>query len=256
MRSELDHYPAPCGLDAGRVADTVLNMVKKHAAPEPGSTPKGEETRRRILDAALDLFRERGFERTTMRDVAKAAGVASGAAYYYFESKETLVLAFYLRTAEEMRDVLPKELAATKDLRRRLGRIVHLKHEQLAPHRRFLGVLFRTAADPESPLSPFGDATRALREESVAWFRQALDGSTTRVPKDLAPHLPRLLWMVQMGLLLFWIHDRSPGQRRTRRLADGVLDLVVRLLQLSSLPLMGAVRRPMVALLDDLREQD
>ena len=65
--------------------------------------PKAEETRNRILDAALRLFRERGFAETTMRDVATEAGVATGAAYYYFRSKEDLVMAFYLRTDQEAR---------------------------------------------------------------------------------------------------------------------------------------------------------
>jgi AcrR family transcriptional regulator len=68
------------------------------------ATPKAEETRNRILDAALRLFRERGFEQTTMRDVAAEAGVATGAAYYYYRSKQELVLAFYLRTDEESKE--------------------------------------------------------------------------------------------------------------------------------------------------------
>src|SRR6202044_2561994 len=64
---------------------------------------KSEETRTRILEAALGVFRERGFERATMRDVAAAAGVAVGAAYYYFESKDAIVMAFYERSQSEMR---------------------------------------------------------------------------------------------------------------------------------------------------------
>ena len=55
-----------------------------------------EQTRRQVLDTALALFRKRGFEQTTMRDVAEAAGLSLGAAYYYFKSKEALVGA-YLR---------------------------------------------------------------------------------------------------------------------------------------------------------------
>ena len=59
------------------------------------NTPRAEETRRRIYDVALELFREKGFEQTTMRDIAAKADVALGAAYYYFASKEAIVLAFY-----------------------------------------------------------------------------------------------------------------------------------------------------------------
>jgi AcrR family transcriptional regulator len=59
------------------------------------SSPKSEATRARILQAALRVFRERGFHDATMREVAAAAGVAVGAAYYYFDSKNALVMAFY-----------------------------------------------------------------------------------------------------------------------------------------------------------------
>ena len=56
---------------------------------------KGEETRARILDAALQLFRENGFDRTGMRDVAERAGMSLGAAYHYFGSKDAIVFAYY-----------------------------------------------------------------------------------------------------------------------------------------------------------------
>jgi len=48
--------------------------------PSAKITPKAEETGRRILDSALELFRQQGFDSTTMRDIARKAGVATGAA--------------------------------------------------------------------------------------------------------------------------------------------------------------------------------
>ena len=53
-----------------------------------------------------------------------------------------------------------------------------------------------------------------------------------------------------MGVILFWMFDESQSQRRTRALLDGTIDLVVRLVQLSSLPMMGRLRK---RLLDVLR---
>ena len=52
---------------------------------------KGEQTRAAIAEAALRMFREQGYEATTMRAIAKEAGVATGNAYYYFDSKEELI---------------------------------------------------------------------------------------------------------------------------------------------------------------------
>ena len=72
-----------------------LNMFKSAA-----STERGELTRNTILESALQLFRDKGFDATTMRDVATRAGVALGAAYYYFDSKDAIVMGFYERTGQ------------------------------------------------------------------------------------------------------------------------------------------------------------
>lgn len=216
------------------------------------ATPKAEETRSRILDAALRLFRERGFEETTMRDVAAEAEVATGAAYYYYRSKEDLVMAFYLRTDEEARDAFAAALSSTKDLRKRIRGIIDAKFAQFAEHRTLLRALLKAGVDPREPLSPFGRETERVRNESIAWFARALEGADVKVPKDLAPHLPRLLWIYHMGLIYYWVIDESPGQRKTRRLLDSTVDLIVQLLRVASLPLMGPVRRKALAVLRDV----
>ncbi|HEY3055130.1 MAG TPA: TetR family transcriptional regulator [Thermoanaerobaculia bacterium] len=198
---------------------------------------------------ALKLFREKGFDETTMRDIAAEAGVATGAAYYYFRSKEELVMAFYVRTAEEARQLWPEIIGRGGDLRKRLRAIIDFKFEQFAKHRRLLVALVRIGIDPAHPLSPFGRETEPMREESIDAFRMALAGSTMRIPKDLQRDLPRLLWLYQMGLILFWMFDESPRQARTRKLIDGTLDLIVRLIQISSLPLMGPLRKRMLDVL-------
>ena len=214
------------------------------------STTKAEETRQRIYETSLRLFRERGFDETTMRDIAGEAGDATGASYYYFRSKHDLVMAFYLRTAEEMNEQLPEILSQTKDLKKRLRAIHLFKLQQFAEHRRLLTALFRSAVDPADALSPFGDETRDIREEAIAVFAHALNGSNLKVPKDLAPHLPRLLWLHQMAIILFWIFDRSPRQARTFALLDASLDVVMRLVALSSLPLVGGVRKSVIKLIE------
>jgi AcrR family transcriptional regulator len=218
------------------------------------TTPKAEETRERIVDAALTLFRENGFDETTMRDIAAAAEVATGAAYYYFRSKEELVMAFYARTADEARTLLPPALERSKDLRKRLRTVIDMTFEQFAEHRRLLVGIVRIGIDPEHPLSPFGQETQAMRDESIGTFRTAVEGSTTKIPKDLHDDLPTLLWMYQMALILFWMYDQSKGQRRTRLLVDGTLDLIVRLIQIASLPLMGPLRKKLVGLLRAIEE--
>ena len=74
------------------------------------SVKKSDETRARILEAALAVFRERGFSSATMREIAAHAKVAVGAAYYYFDSKDAIVFAFYRQAAEEMTPQLEEVL--------------------------------------------------------------------------------------------------------------------------------------------------
>jgi AcrR family transcriptional regulator len=209
------------------------------------------ETRDRILEAALALFRERGFAEATMREVAARAGVATGLAYYYFESKNAIVLAFYARAKDE----LPARLEAAhahRTLGARLAAIVHAKFEYFTPNRRFLSALMAHAADPSSPLSPFSDVSRDLREFDIAQFERAIVETHTMVPRDLAPHLAKTLWLYQMGMLLFWIYDRSAGQGRSRDLLAASLKIVIALIRLSNLPLMKPARRSVLNVIEIL----
>jgi AcrR family transcriptional regulator len=197
--------------------------------------------------AALAIFRERGFESATMRDIAKAAEVATGAAYYYFDSKDALVMAFYEQAQAEMQADLVVKLGKCKTLESRLRTIISEKLEYFAPNRRLLGAL-TAHTDPEHPLSPFSMETKAIREQDLEFFEAAVADSGVKLPKDIAPYLARLLWMYQMGLILFWVYDRSPGQRRTKALFEQTLKMVLLALRLASIPLL----RPMHKLAADL----
>src|SRR5690242_528132 len=116
---------------------------------------KAGETKARILEGALKLFREKGFDATTMRDIAQAAGMSLGSTYYHFDSKEALVMAFYQESQDTLQDRIPEAVARHKDLASRVRTVIQLRFEQFGPNRAVLGALFRNAADPQHPLSPF-----------------------------------------------------------------------------------------------------
>jgi AcrR family transcriptional regulator len=207
------------------------------------------DTREKILEAALELFRERGFDESTMREIASRAGVATGLAYYYFASKDAIVLAFYQRAKD---DLAAKFDAAHRDKRLapRLQSLIETKFTYFRPNRGFLGALMAHAADPKSPLSPFGEPSREIREFDIAQFERALVETNTAVPADLAPHLAQILWFYQMGLILFWIYDTSPQQRRSQQLLEKSLEMVVALIKLSNLPLLRRARKNVLNILD------
>jgi AcrR family transcriptional regulator len=218
------------------------------------NTQKGDRTKALILETALEIFHERGYEQTTMRAIARKANLSLGNAYYYFHSKEHLIQAFYHRTHEEHLAASLPALEKERTLKNRLLTVMRLKIETIEPYHEFAAALFKTAANPTSPLNPFSDESDPVRKESIELFAQVVDGSNTSVPKDLRAELPYLLWVYHMGITLFWIHDRSPRHRRTYRLVDHTVELVSKLITLASNPLMRPLRKQALKLVDELRD--
>lgn len=211
---------------------------------------KSEATRAHILDVALNLFRKQGFEETTMRGIAAEAGVSLGSAYYYFQSKEDLVMAFYDRAMEAMTPRLEAILNNGDNFEKIVASLMMVKFEYFQPSRAFLGALLRHAADPRNRLSPFSKATRHIRERDQMYFARAIaESREVKVPDDLLPHMPMLLWLYQMGLILYWLYDRSPGQRQTRMLSEKSLALVTSSLKLSRFALLKPLRSKIVDLI-------
>jgi len=203
---------------------------------------KSDETRGRILEAALSVFRAHGFEKATMREIAAEAGVAVGAAYYYFDSKEALVMAFYERSQREMQAEIVAALDHAKTLDARLRAIISRKFSYFAPNRRLLSAL-TAHTDPEHPLSPFSKETAAIREEDIAAFERAVSESGVKLPPSVAPYLARLLWMYQMGLILFWVYDKSESQTKTMALYEKTLKMLIVTLKIAGIPLLRPLHR-------------
>jgi AcrR family transcriptional regulator len=214
------------------------------------TTSKSLQTRAHILSTALRVFRERGLDAATMRELAAAAGLSLGSAYYYFPSKEAIIQAYYDEVqAEHARRVGSALTERNLDFHERLRLAFHSKLDILHGDRKLLGALFRFTGEPEHPLSALGPGTRKNRQESVAVFDLAVGNE--KLPGDIRAILPTALWALHGGVLLYFIYDHSPGQQRTRNLIDGILHLVVRLVSLAKLPLLKPFRGSIFALLRD-----
>ncbi|WP_207769204.1 TetR/AcrR family transcriptional regulator [Nocardioides currus] len=231
-------------------------------APRPTTPParvsskassKAEQTRATIVSSALDLFRTKGFEGTTMRGIADAAGVSLGSAYYYFAGKEHLIQAFYGQMQGEHLTAARSVLDRETDFSARLRGVLEAWVETAEPYHEFAGTFFKNAAEPTSPLSPFSPESTDARDASIAIYAEVVTGSDIKVASALRPRLPELLWLLQMGIVLFWVHDRSDDQARTRALIGGVVPLVDKLARLSRVPVVRGVTADLVALLDSLR---
>jgi AcrR family transcriptional regulator len=222
--------------------------------PDPAArSPKAEQTRRTIVDAAMRLFRTGGYDKATMRAIATEAGVSVGNAYYYFGSKEHLVQAFYDQLQEEHAAAAASVIAGETAFAERLTRVMLAWVDVAGPHHAFAGQFFKNAADPASPLSPFSEDSAPARDASIAIFADVLAGSDAKVSAALRAELPELLWLLHMGVVLFWVYDASPDQIRTRTLVRRVAPMVDRLVRLSRLPVVRGLVDDVVGLMKELR---
>lgn len=216
-----------------RVGTVVSVTPSTEPAPPASPTSKGEQTRRRIVEAAMKLFEERGYASTTMRAVADEAGVSLGNAYYYFSSKDHLIQGFYDRLQQLHAEAVTPRLEGVTGFADRWAACELAFVDVAEPYQPFAGKFFSVAADPSSPLNPFSADSGPARGASTAILRDVLAGSDLSADARLRRELPGLLWLAHMGVVLFWVYDGTPSQRRTRDLVTRAAPLLERTLRLT-----------------------
>jgi AcrR family transcriptional regulator len=215
---------------------------------------KSEQTRDLIAKTALRLFRERGYDATTMRAIATEAGVSVGNAYYYFASKEELIQLYYEHSQEDHTEACAAVLAQEREFRARLHGVVRARIDTLQPYKEFAGKFFKYAAEPTSPLSPFSTESAPVREAAIAVYREVVENSTLKADSEIRADLPELLWLYSMGVILYWVYDGSADAAKTYRLIERTVPLIDRLVGLSRVPGMRGIVREALATYRDLRE--
>jgi AcrR family transcriptional regulator len=229
----------------------VTPAASPHRPAEPGG--KSARTRRAIIETALRLFREGGYDNTTMRAIAAEAGVSVGNAYYYFASKEHLIQGFYDQAQLDHAAAAAPVLELETDLEARIRGVVSAWIDVMEPYRAFAGSFFKNAADPASPLSPFSAESAPARETSIGLWRDVVEGADARIVKSLRAELPELLWLYHMGIVLYWVHDKTGNAGRTRLLATRTAPMVVRAISLARLPGIRATVNDVVELINELK---
>ena len=192
-------------------------------------------TERRILDAGRRLFSSRGFEATTTRDLAKAAGIATGTLFNYFESKESLATALVARALAEARTEFEAKSDATGSLEEALFLHVATGLRRLEPYRGFVGTVLETSLSPFAPADGTAGAAgrgRDLRTEHLAVVDALLAGSAVAAEPEGsgAADVVRLhlYWSLYVGVLAFWTNDPSPNQEDSLPMLDEAMRLFVR----------------------------
>jgi AcrR family transcriptional regulator len=197
---------------------------------------KSDETRAKITETAIESFRERGYDQTTIRLIADEAGISVGNAYYYFPTKNHLVQELYIRVQADHLERVHAAFGSSTDIAKRLEVALLTGLEATGPYHDSAPGFLAAAISPTSAVSPFGTDAAASRAMAIQVFQEVVDGSTNAIPADLKRQLPELLWLAYMGLTLFWVYDNSDGQAKTRALARGAAKLFGTVLPLTRLP--------------------
>lgn len=193
---------------------TETLKVRKRGRP-PGETAQGAAARARLYSVALRLISERGYDATTLRDIAKEAGVSVGLLYRYFPSKQAVVIALYDELSADY--ARQAEAMAPGKWRDRFVFALRTSLGVLEPNRVALRALTPVlVGDPNDGIFAATTAFSRLRVQSV--FEAAIKGASDAPSSPLAESLGRLLYMIHLAVLLWWLLDKSPRQRATASL--------------------------------------
>jgi AcrR family transcriptional regulator len=221
------------------MSDARQKRIPKRRKPSsPGQKPgrrekNKEQTKQRILRAALKLFREKGLDGTTTKAISKHAGIAEGTLFNYFKTKEDLALYFFQKETEDLiRWFRAERRLQQAPLPEKLFAIIHRQLEYIEPYEDFIGAVFYRSLQPTSSLSPLSFESQELRLKYLRFIREVLAEAEER--RELPP-LGALgayaVGLFYLGIVTHWLHDRSRGKQRTLALLDRALTLGTRLLK-------------------------
>jgi AcrR family transcriptional regulator len=195
----------------------TVNVKPRKRGRPAGQTAQGAAARERLYAVAIGLIAKRGYEATTLRDIAREADVSVGLLYRYFPGKQAIVLALYDQlSADYARQAAEMPAGRWRD---RFLFALDKSLDVLRPHRVALRALTPVmVGDPEEGIFSSSTAFSRLRVQQV--FEEAVVGSSDAPKPPLAAALGRLLYLVHLTVLLWWLLDKSSNQRATRALVS------------------------------------
>ncbi|QSR26636.1 TetR family transcriptional regulator [Nocardioides aromaticivorans] len=147
------------------------------STPESNGTPTRRE---QLLAIAAELFAEKGFRNTTVRDIADAAGILSGSLYHHFDSKESMVDELLVPFQEELFGKYDEILASGDDARTKLERAVRVSFEAIDQHPHEVAI-FQNDADHLGTFERFGYLADRNTQSRQVWVTLIEEGVRTGV---------------------------------------------------------------------------
>lgn len=178
-----------------------------------------DRTRRKLLDTALDLFRERGFDATSLETIVRAVGVTKGAFYANFKSKTGLICE-YLETLDmdyrNRYSKMPADRDAAATLADFADAVIEIMETRLPLN--LLRVVYRAEVSREIPLDPFLSPNRELYRIVAEILERGKREGSFRPDLDSARAAGHVVVAIR-GMVFEWC-SRSPGFDIHKELAE------------------------------------
>jgi AcrR family transcriptional regulator len=182
-----------------------------------------QATRQRILDCAQNLFARQGFDGTSTRDIARAAGIAAGTLFNYFPTKEAIAMTLVACALEDGQEEYRKKARDSMALEEELFAFVAPQLRRLKPHRDYLSPVLERALSPLAlaAASPEGEEVRVAHLDAVSGI---LRKHGRAEPNVATLHL---YWTLFTGVLAYWSRDDSRHQEDTLAVLDQAVTMFV-----------------------------
>jgi len=185
-----------------------------------------EKTKIKILQSAVSLIIEKGFDNASLREMAKNAGVSNPTIYNYFPSKEKLLYAYIEQKHKEAVATIQEiEDFHTYTLREQLQTLIETELELYLEDREFIiqiaDMVFHSSGLKTGKLY----ATNALFIETVEeMLNIAIEAEEIAEP-PFKEHLPKLFWDYYIMVVAYWVKDDSEMFENTTQFIDHSLGL-------------------------------
>lgn len=174
---------------------------------------KKEETRKKIISAAVDLFNKQGFEQTTVEQIADVADVAKGTIFNHFPVKEAIVREYVQRGLKEVGPEMVKKVAILPDTSSRLTALFNLGNEWLENSlpedviKKYMSYMIQTIFDTaknQETRSGYGDILQSIiiLGQDKGEIRRDIPAETLAIYLDWQNALVMMAWLAYPGMSL------------------------------------------------------
>ena len=191
-----------------------------------------EQTRIQLMEAAIDLMIQKGYEKASMREIARNAGVGDATIYNYFPTKESIVWA-YIQWRHQQAVYTQNKIPDLEEytLKEKLHSYFEILLEGFLPDKEFLPVAFKMT---HQSFLTHRSEIKAINEVFFTQVRGFLD---TAIEKEEIPDqpidtlIPHLILDLYFIIIFYWMKDSSEHFQETTELIDLLLDIAVGVLK-------------------------